>query len=345
MGVDLGDLAVKKNLSISELSGKSVAIDAFNILYQFLASIRQEDGTPLSDFKGNITAHLSGLFYRNCKFLDAGIKPIYVFDGKAHRLKERVQIERREVKLNAEKKWKEALEVEKFEEAKKFAQATSRLTKEMIEESKLLLEYLGIPSIQAPSDGEAQTAMMVQMNEAYATASQDYDAMLFGSPLLVRNLSITGRRKVPRQNRYIIVEPEMIDLKVSLGTLQISRTDLIHIGMLIGTDFNTGIKGVGPKTALKIVKDHKTLNSILNFAKEKYDYQFEVDAEEVEHLFLNPPYVPAPNLKWGDIDVQKVLKLLVDDHDFSQERVEKTIEDIKAKRKENSIQKKLDNFF
>ncbi len=344
MGVDLGDLAVKKTFSITDLSGKPIAIDAFNILYQFLASIRQEDGTPLSDFKGNITAHLLGLFYRNCKLLDAGVRPIYVFDGKAHRLKEKVQTQRREVKINAEKKWKEALEVEKYAEAKKYAQATSRLTSEMIAESKELLSYLGIPWVQAPSDGEAQAAMMVQKGEAYATASQDYDALMFGSPLLVRNLSIVGKRKVPRQNRYVVVEPEMIDLNETLNSLEINRADLIHIGLLIGTDFNDGIKGVGPKTALKIVKEQKSLDDILSYVKEKYDYEFEVDAEEVEELFMNPAYAPV-DLKWSEIDGENVIKLLVDDHDFSEDRVSKIINDLKAKKKENEAQQKLDMFF
>ena len=345
MGVDLGDLAVKNHISLDSLSGKAIAIDAFNILYQFLASIRQEDGTPLSDFKGNITAHLSGLFYRNCKLLDAGIKPIYVFDGQAHELKQKVQSERRDVKKKAEQKWKEALEQEKYADAKKYAQATSRLTSEMIEESKELLSHMGIPVVQAPSDGEAQAAMMVQKGLAYATASQDYDAMMFGSPVLVRNLSITGRRKVPRQNRFIIVEPELIDLKESLEANGISRTDLIHIGILIGTDFNEGIKGVGPKTALKIVKEQKTLDEIINYVKDKYDYQFEVDAEAVEHLFLDPPYRPVDSLKWKDPDLDRISKLLVDEHDFSEERITKIIADLQEKTKERAAQSKLDQFF
>ena len=345
MGVDLGDLAIKNTISIDALSGKALAIDAFNILYQFLASIRQEDGTPLSDFKGNITAHLSGLFYRNCKLLDAGIKPIYVFDGKPNELKEKVQSERRHVKKTAEKKWKEALEQEKYAEAKKFAQATSRLTSEMVEESKELLSYMGIPVVQAPSDGEAQAAMMVQQGLAYATASQDYDAMMFGSPRLVRNLSITGRRKVPRQNRFIIVEPEMIDLEESLKALEINRTDLIHIGILIGTDFNDGIKGVGPKTALKIVKEQKSIDDIISYVKEKYDYQFEVDAEEVERIFLDPAYNPVKDLKWKGPDLDKISKLLVDDHDFSEERITKIVSDLQEKNKERAAQSKLDQFF
>lgn len=345
MGVDLGDLSLKNTISLQSLSGKVIAIDAFNILYQFLASIRQEDGTPLSDFRGNITAHLSGLFYRNAKLLEAGMKPVYVFDGKAHRFKEKVQNQRKETKKAAEKKWKEAMALEKYDEAKKFAQATSRLTSPMIEEAKQLLEHMGIPVVQAPSEGEAQAAMMVQQGLAYATASQDYDALMFGSPVLVRNLSITGRRKVPRQNRFIIVEPERIDLDETLSSLGIDRTGLIMIGLLTGTDFNEGIKGVGPKTGLKIVKEHTTLDDVIKYVKEKYDYQFEVDIQEVFDLFLDPPYKPPGKLKWSEIDEQAISKLLVDEHDFSEDRVAKVINDVNEVAKERAAQSKLDQWF
>jgi flap endonuclease-1 len=345
MGVDLGDLAVKRTITLQSLSGKAIAVDAFNIIYQFLASIRQEDGTPLMDYRGNVTAHLSGLFYRNIKLLENGIRPIYVFDGRPSGFKERVQSERSEAKKRAEAKWKEALEAGKYAEARKFAQATSRLTSEMIEESKRLLEGMGIPCVQAPSEGEAQASAMVRDGLAYATASQDYDALMFGSTRLVRNLSITGRRKVPRQDRYILVEPEEIELKETLDSLGIARDGLISIGLLLGTDFNKGVKGVGPKTALKIVKEHPTLDSVLDYVKEKYDYQFEVDATAVMHLFLDPPYAPPGEIRWKGLDAEAVKEILVEQHDFTAERVEKSIDDLARITKERSAQSKLDRWF
>ncbi|MDD5172473.1 MAG: flap endonuclease-1 [Candidatus ainarchaeum sp.] len=345
MGVDLGDLAVKHTIPLESLAGKIVAIDAYNMIYQFLASIRQEDGTPLMDYKGNITAHLSGLFYRSCKLLENGIRPVYVFDGKAHGLKGKVQAERSETKKRAEERWKEALEQGKLDEAKKFAQATSRLTPDMVDESKKLLAAMGIPCVQAPSDGEAQAAAMTRDGIAHATASQDYDVLLFGSPVLVRNLSITGRRKVPRQDRYIMVEPERIELKETLETLGISRDRLIFIGILLGTDFNDGVPRVGPKTALKIVKETKTLDDVIAYVKEKYDYQFEVDAQEVMDLFLDPPSVPVSKPEWKPADDSAVTKILVEQHDFSQDRIEKTLADLAAITKERSAQSKLDKWF
>ncbi len=345
MGVDLGDLAIKHTISLDTLSGKIIAIDSYNVLYQFLSSIRQEDGRPLMDFKGNITAHLSGLFYRTAKLIENGIKPVYVFDGKPSKLKERTIAERVEAKKLAAEKWKEAIEDGRLIDAKKYAQGSSKLTLEMVQECKKLLCAMGIPVVQAPGEGEAQACTMVQKGLAYAAGSQDYDCILFGTPVLVRNLSITGRRKIPRQERFIIVEPEEIYLKETLSSLSLTREQLIWLGLLLGTDFNEGVKGVGPKTALKIIMQNKTLQDVLSYVKTKYNYEFEVEPNEVIDLFMNPKYTDVDAPKWLDPDMDAVTKILVDEHDFSADRVQKTIEDLKKILKERGAQSKLDQWF
>lgn len=345
MGVDLGDLAVKHTITLESLSGKIIAIDAFNTLYQFLASIRQEDGQPLMDFNGRITAHLSGLFYRTARLIENGIKPVYVFDGKPPTFKKRTVQERARNKREAEEKWKKALEEGRYEDAKKFAQATSRLTQEMVEESKQLLAAIGIPYVQAPSEGEAQASRMVKEGLAHAAGSQDYDALLFASPVLVRNISITGRRKVPRQDRYILIEPEEIRLQETLKALGVSHEQLILMGILIGTDFNEGVKGVGPKTALKIVKEHKSLDKIQIYVADKYKYEFEHDLNEVIEFFKNPPCVEVGKMNWGDISRDALDKLLVRDHDFSEERVNSTVQKMVKSFEEKGSQSRLEKWF
>jgi flap endonuclease-1 len=346
VGVDLGDLAIKHTISLDSLSGKIIAVDAFNVLYQFLASIRQEDGTPLQDFRGNVTAHLSGLFYRSTKLIENGIKPVYVFDGKPTKLKGKTQEQRAAAKEIAKKKWEKALERGELKEAKKYAQATSRLTPEMSDESKELLDCMGIPWVQAEGEGEAQAAIMVYEGTAYAAASQDYDALLFGTPVLVRNISITGRRKVPRQDRYIMVEPEEIRLGETLKALGITREQLIIIGILTGTDFNKGVKGVGPKTALKIVKEHKKIGGIVNYVKKKYDYDFEVEPKEILDLFMKPKKARVPGkFRWGNVDGEKISELLVKRHDFSEERVRKTTENLIKSFEEKGKQRGLGEWF
>jgi flap endonuclease-1 len=346
MGVDLGDLAIKHKAQLPDFAGKPIAIDAMNMLYQFLASIRQEDGTPLKDLEGRVTGHLSGLFYRSAKLVSAGVKPVYVFDGKPPKFKEKEIEARQRVKQEAELKWKKALEEEKVEEAKKYAQGTSRLTREMVEESKELLSAMGIPWVQAPSEGEAEAAWMVKEGLCFASASQDYDSLLFGSPVLVRNISISGKRKVPRQNRYVNVEPERIELPEMLKSLGISREQLILVGMMVGTDFNEGIRGVGPKTGMKIVKEHDTLPKVKAHAKEKYDYSFEEYIDEVYEFFLHPPTEEkVGEIKWKEADLGNVEKLLVEKHDFTEERVARTLENMKGVIKEAESQKRLDKWF
>ncbi len=346
MGVDLGELAIKKTISLDSLSGKVIAIDAFNVLYQFLASIRQEDGTPLMDFKGNITAHLSGMFYRTTKLIENGIKPVYVFDGERAKLKGKTMEQRVMAKREAKKKWEDALAKGELKEAKKFAQATSRLTTEMVDETKELLGGMGIPWVQAKGEGEAEAAILVQKGKAYAAASQDYDAMLFGSPVLVRNISITGRRKVPRQDRFIMVEPEEIRLDETLKELGITREQLVIIGILTGTDFNEGVYRVGPKTALKIVKEYKTLRDVERYIKEKHDYEFEVDPKEILDLFMKPKKARLPeSFKWGNTRPEKITELLVEKHDFSEDRVERTTEHLVESFKEKGKQKNLEQWF
>ncbi|MEM3824316.1 MAG: flap endonuclease-1, partial [Candidatus Bathyarchaeia archaeon] len=260
MGVNLRDIVPKTVVRLEDLSGKSIAIDAYNALYQFLAIIRQPDGTPLKDSSGRITSHLSGLLYRTSNLVELGIKPIYVFDGVPPALKEAEIKRRMKAKEEALVKYEQALREGKIEEARMYAQATSSLKDYMAEDSKRLLDLMGIPWIQAPSEGEAQAAHVVKRGDADYCASQDYDSLLFGAPRLVRNVTISGRRKLPGKNVYIEVEPEVIELEQVLKECGITHEQLIDVGILVGTDFNPeGIKGLGPKTALKLIKEYGSL--------------------------------------------------------------------------------------
>jgi len=338
MGVDLGDLAVGKSVPLEQLSGKKFAVDAFNNIYQFLSSIRQPDGTPLMDSKGRVTSHLTGLFYRNTNLLERGIKPIYVFDGKPPEFKRRTVAERSAIKEEATDRWKAALASGNMEDARKFASATSRFTAEMIEESKQLLSAMGIPVIQAPSEGEAQASQIVAEREAYAVASQDFDCLLFGAPLLLRNLNITGKRKVPRKNITIDIEPELISLPDVLSNNDLNRSQLIWMGILSGTDFNSGIKGIGPKKALKIAWACKDINQVVEYCRNQLKYEFEEDPAEVEKFFLHPPVEHGIKPKFGTVSKEKIIKLLCDEHDFSSERVGKTVDALSKKMNEKGEQ-------
>jgi len=321
MGVQISNLLPKKELEIEDLSGKTIAVDAFLWLHQFLSIIRQPDGTPLKDSKGRVTSHLSGIFYRSAKLLEKNIKLVWVFDGVPPHFKYETTRDRRAIKEEANKRWKEALEKGDLPEARKAAQMTTTLNDEILEQSKNLLNFMGIPVIQAPSEGEAQCAYLCEKNMVYSVASQDSDSLLFNSPRLIRNLSITGKRKLPRQDVFIEVKPEIIELKDILDELKINREQLILIGLLVGTDYNPGIEGYGPKKALALVRKEKTLDNVLK----KIKWNTDVPAEDIYEFFLNAPVNKDVKIDFGQVQADKLLKMLVDEHEFSKERVEKVI--------------------
>ncbi len=313
----------KTKVALKSLSGKSLAIDAYNALYQFLAIIRQPDGTPLKDNTGRITSHLSGLFYRTANLVEMDIKVVYVFDGVPPALKE-VEIKRRaKVKAEALIKYERALQEGKIEEARTYAQMTSRLKDYMAEDSKRLLTQMGVPWVQAPSEGEAQAAYLAKKGDTNYCASQDYDSLLFGAPTLMRNVTISGRRKLPRKPVYVEVVPEIIELDQVLKELNITREQLIDIGILVGTDFNPeGVKGIGPKTALKLVKQHGSLDKLIPTLKEA---EFPAEPKRIREIFLNPKVTDNYKLTWKEPDVEGVVDFLCRERDFSEERVRKAL--------------------
>jgi flap endonuclease-1 len=319
MGVQLGSIIPSKEIELTALSGKKIAVDAYNFIYQFLTIIRDKlTGEPLRDSKGRITSHLSGLFYRNINLIEAGIRTVWVFDGKPPEFKKAVIEERKAAKELARKKWEEALE--RGEEAKKYAQGASMITEEIAVDAKNLLDLMGIPYVQAPSEGEMQAAYMCKKGDVWATASQDYDSLLAGSPILVRNISVSKRRKLPNKEVYVTVNPELVELEEVLKTLGITQEQLVLIGILVGTDYNPeGVKGFGPKKALAFVKENKTLEKIL----EKIDWNWEVSAEEIFNLFLDPPVTDDYKIEWRQPDTDKLVDFLVKEHDFSEDRVKK----------------------
>ena len=333
MGVAIRDILAdcKETLTWDGLSGIA-ALDAHNALYQFLSIIRQPDGTPLMNGAGRITSHLSGILFRTVNFLEKGIRPVFVFDGKPPEFKQETINERREHRARADEAWKTALREGDMEEAYKQASASARIDSHTIASSRELLDLLGIPWVQAPSEGEAQAAYMARQGKVTYAISQDYDSLLFGSPVLVRNLTVSGRRKT--RGRTITVNPERIVLSSLLDRLGVTREQLVKIGILVGTDFNPGIRGVGGKTALKIVRNGE-FESVI--AEKQPDF----NPAPIRDFFLNPPVTDDYTLEWRTPDVEGVVEMLCGRYDFSEERVRSALAKVSVK----ATQKTLDAWF
>jgi len=333
MGVAIRDIIAEYKTPVTWESLPGIAaIDANNALYQFLTIIRQPDGTPLMDGRGRITSHLSGILFRMANFLEKGIKPLFVFDGKPDELKMATVDKRRKVRDTAGERWKEALERGDEAEAYKQARSSTRVDETIIGTSKELLRLMGIPIVQAPGEGEAQASYMAIKGDARYVVSQDYDTLLFGAPMLVRNLTVSGKRKI--RGRQITVSPERIVLADFLGGLQISREQLIQIGILVGTDFNAGVEGVGAKTGLKLVLKGEFESKL----KEKMP---DFDPAPVIDMFLHPPVTNDYALAAGHPDAEGIRKMLCDGYDFSEERVNKAMEGFSVK----AGQKTLESWF
>jgi flap endonuclease-1 len=328
LGVDLSDVLLKRKVSLDDLSGKSLAVDAYNTLYQFLAIIRQPDGTPLMDRKGRVTSHLSGILYRTANLGEKGIRIAYVFDGEPPELKEMEIKRRRKIREEAALKYEDALRAGRTEDARKYAQATATLKELMVEDSKRLLEGLGVPWVQAPSEGEAQAAQMAARGDVWAAASQDHDSLLFGAPRMVKNLTISGRRKLPGRQAYVEVEPEILSLEEVLSDLGLTREQLVEVGILVGTDYNPdGVKGIGPKTALKLIKELGDLKSVV--AKTP-DVQLPGNVSKIREFFMMPKVTSDYTLTWREPNADEVVNFLCGERDFSEDRVRKALEKMKS---------------
>ena len=313
MGLPLRDLVRPRSVPWSELSGRSLAVDGYNALYQFLATIRQADGQLFSDANGAVTSHLMGTLYRTTSLLAEGVLPVWVFDGRPPDLKAATLSARFRVKERAETEWKEALAAGDLETARRKAAATSHLTRPMVEEVRRLLEALGVPSIAAPSEGESQAAFLAARGRVWGVASEDYDSLLFGAPRLVRGLAARG-------SRGSTPAAQLIDRAELLEELGLSEEELILVGVLIGTDFNDGAKGIGPKRALKLAQRHLGTDASLREAG--------LDPEglaPVLELFRHPDVADVEVPSFGPIRAEELRSLLVEGHGFSEERVRAAI--------------------
>ncbi|UCH56651.1 MAG: flap endonuclease-1 [Candidatus Bathyarchaeota archaeon] len=343
MGVKLGGLVEAKKVAIEDLAGRKIAIDGHNILYQFLAIIRGPSGDPLRDREGRVTSHLSGLIYRSSNLVEAGIRIAYVFDGKPHEFKSRVVRQRKKVRREARTRYEEAVREGRAEEARRYAQQAATVDTDITADAKRLLSLMGLPWVQAPEEGEAQSSYMARKGDVWASASQDFDSLLYRAPVFIRNLSITGRRKLPRKNVYIRIEPELIELGRFLRELEVTEEQLVDIGILVGTDYNpAGVKGVGPKTALKLIKRYGSLERALPHIK---GAEFPHPVEEIRALFLDPGTTDDYSLEWRPPDRGGLVDFLCGERDFDRARVHNAVDRIERGFSRGRERTTLDQWF
>jgi flap endonuclease-1 len=344
MGLQFREIVEGKTIEVKGLANSILVVDSFNLLYQFLSSIRSRDGSLLTDSNGNVTSHLIGLFSRTTKLMQKNVSLAFVFDGTPPKLKTAERERRKELKQEAQKAYEAAKQREDLAEMRKYASRTTKLTPEMIEDAKELVTALGLPVIQAPSEGEAQVANIVKNKDATHGVSQDYDSLLYGMPLLVRNLSLEGKRKRAGKLAYDTIKPEIIALSDVLNKLGLDNNQLIILALLVGTDYNRGgVKGIGPKTALKLVKEYGDDYDNL-FKKVEWEKHCNHDWNEIYYAFKKMPVTNDYKIEFKKYSPEKIKEFLVEKHDFSMERVNNTLEKLE-KLSQSQKQKGLGDFF
>ncbi|HLE46436.1 MAG TPA: flap endonuclease-1 [Thermoplasmata archaeon] len=323
MGVLLTPIIEKRTVSLDAFRGKTIAIDGNLELYQFLSVMRLRDGSPLKDATGRVTSHLNGLTFRTTRLIaDYDIRPVFVFDGVPPALKAREIEKRRAARAKAQQEYDLAIRGGDYGTAWSKAVMTSRLTKEMVAEAKTLLGFLGIPCVQAPSEGEAQAAALAADGRAWAVGSKDYDSLLFGAPRLVRFLTISGTEYLPSQGRARRLTPEIIELEPWLRGLGLSREQMIDVAILVGTDFNEGVRGIGPKKAVKLVREVGRLESAPPAVREALPENLDA----IREFFLRPPVDQEPEIEFRAFDEDAVHRYLCDERGFTRERVRVALE-------------------
>lgn len=319
MGVLLTPIVVKETVRLADLRGRLLAVDANGELYQFLALIRLADGTPLRDTYGRITSHLSGLFYRTTRLIaDFGLRLVFVFDGRPP-VQKMAEIERRRaIRQRYEAEAEGARQAGDLAQAYSKSTMTSRLTGAMAQEAQELLRLMGLPIVQAPSEAEAQAAHMARRGDVWAAASKDYDALLFGAPRLVRFLTISGREYLPSRGTSRAITPELIDLPRMLDALGVTAPQLVDLGLLVGTDFHPGVKGIGPKKALTLLSRY----GVIDRMPHEIRLAFGDELHDLRRIYLEPNVTDEYRIDFGQCDPEAVVRFLCDEHAFGRDRVE-----------------------
>lgn len=333
---DVAPSAVKEN-EMKNFFGRKVAVDASMSLYQFLVAVRQE-GQMLTTADGETTSHLMGFFYRTIRMVENGIKPVYVFDGKPPTMKSGELAKRTQRREEAQKALEKAEEAGNAEDVEKFSRRLVKVTKTHTEEAKTLLGLMGIPYVEAPCEAEAQCAALAKAGKVYGVATEDMDALTFGTPVLLRHMTFSEARKMPIKEFHL---PRVLE------GLELKQEEFIDMCILLGCDYCDSIKGVGPKRAIELIRTHKSLESVVKqLDPKKYPVPENWPFAEARNLFIEPEVAdPAGiELKWVEPQEEKLISFMCEEKGFAEERIRNGIKKL-TKARNSSTQGRLDSFF
>lgn len=333
---DYAPSAIKEN-EMKNYFGRKVAVDASMSIYQFLIAVRQ-DGSTLMNADGETTSHLMGMFYRTIRMIENGIKPVYVFDGKPPDMKSGELAKRQEKREESQASLKIAEEKGDAEGVEKFQKRLVKVTRLHNDECKQLLRLMGVPYIEAPGEAEAQCAALVKAGKVFAVGTEDMDALTFGSSIVLRHLTFSETRKMPIKEFY---------LDRVLKGLEMNQDEFIDLCILLGCDYCDSIRGIGPKRAMELIRQHKNIETVVkNLDLKKYPIPENWPFEQARRLFKEPDVADAETLdiKWIEPDEEELVKFMVNEKGFNEERIRNGVKKLE-KAKAGSTQGRLETFF
>jgi len=273
-----------------------------------------------TDPEGRVTSHLIGLLTRTSRLLtDYKLRPVFVFDGRPNPLKRATIEARRKVQRRAQAEYVQAIAAKDYSRAWSKVVMTGRVTGEILADAKRLLSLMGISWLEALEDGEAQASYMAAKGDVWAVGSKDYDCLLFGAPILARYLTLTGREYLPSKKTSRPLIPELVNLAENLEALGISREQLVDLALLVGTDFNEGVMGIGPKKGLALIRKYGAAEKF----PDEIRSELPDDLDKVRNIFLHPRVLENYSSRRERPNPDGIIEFLCEERAFSRDRVQK----------------------
>jgi flap endonuclease-1 len=286
-----------KEKETNEYHGKKIAIDISILMYQVVIAIRNS-GSDLTNNKGEITSHILGLFNKTLSFLDKGIIPVFVFDGKPPQLKQKILDTRKQIRKKALEKLSDAQnDIDKI----KYLKRSVLISKEQMDQCRELLSLMGIPYINAPEEADSELSYLCKSNLVYAVLTEDMDILTFGSPRIIRNL--TSSKKIPIE----------IELEKVLNHLSITYEQFIELCILFGCDYCPNLTDIKYNTIYEIYSKHKNIKDTLDEIKLNHVIPENFEYENAKKYFMNSSHnkVTSEELKIKKPDTEKLIDTLV----------------------------------
>ncbi|KAH9304718.1 hypothetical protein KI387_009122, partial [Taxus chinensis] len=306
-----------KEEKLDSYKGKRIAIDVGRSIYKFLIVVGSNEYGTLTNQFGEVTSHLQGMFYRTARLLEAGMMPVFVFDGEPPDLKKDLmtRFPRREESMDYAV---QGIKPDVKTDIAKYNKQTVKVTKRHNEDCKNLLTLMGVPVVQAPCEAEAECASLCKVGKVDAVSSDDTDSLVFGAPRFLRHLTESPSRKIAIMD---------IELSKVLEELNLTMDQFVDMCIFSGCSYCDSIGGIGPQTSLKLIREHGSIEKILeNIDKDRFQIPVHWPYLRARRLFKEPQITPLeyqPKLQWSTPDKEGLKKFLVDENGFSYERVMK----------------------